>query len=125
MANKNQFTAAEFIEAIPGTAGIVTTIAKKIGCDWHTARKYIDEYPTIKQAYDDECERNLDLAESVILKAIQGGDTGDAKWYLTRKGKHRGYVERTETDLTSGGEKIQPTIIEIVKSYESTPDDDE
>lgn len=62
MANKDQFTAKDFIEAIPGTGGIVSTIAKAVGCEWHTAKKYIDNYPTVKQAYDDECEKNLDIA---------------------------------------------------------------
>ena len=87
MANKRQYKATDFISAIPGTAGIIDTIAKKVGCDWHTAKKYIDEYPSIMQAYSDEVERVSDMAVTVIIKAIKEGDTATAKWYLTKKRK--------------------------------------
>ena len=56
----------DFIDAIPGTAGIISTIAKKVGCSWHTAKRYIETYPTIAQAYADECAVVLDFAESDI-----------------------------------------------------------
>ena len=36
------YTAAQFIAAIPGTGGIITKIAEKVGCAWHTAKKYIE-----------------------------------------------------------------------------------
>ena len=100
----NHYSAAQFINAIPGSGGIVTTIAKRVGCQWHTARKYIDTMPTVKAAYDDECETILDLAEGTVLKNIKGGDSSDAKWYLTKKGKHRGYVDgRHEVTGADGG----------------------
>jgi hypothetical protein len=55
------YTAAQFIAAIPGTGGIITTIAARIPCAWHTAKKYIEKWPTVKQAYDDECNKVLRL----------------------------------------------------------------
>ena len=98
MANNNHYRAEQFINAIPGSGGIVSTVAKRIGCDWHTARKYIDKYPTIKRAYDDECEKVLDAAESVIVTDIvDSKDTQTAKWYLKMKGARRGYAQRRET----------------------------
>ena len=110
---KPLYTAAQFIEAIPGTGGIISTIADRVGCTWNTAKKYIDEHATIRAAYDDEAERIVDLAESVLVKNIQnaakmvkqGGivDTGDVKWYLSRKGKSRGYVERQEVTGADSG----------------------
>lgn len=45
---KNLYTAAQFIEAIPGTGGIISAIAKRVGCDWITAKKYITELITKK-----------------------------------------------------------------------------
>lgn len=98
---RSQYKATDFIDAIPGSGGIVSTIAKRVGCDWWTAKRYIDSTPTVKAAYDNERETVLDMAESVILKSIKDGDSGDAKWYLTRKGKDRGYVERQEVDVKS------------------------
>lgn len=112
MTGKNQFTEEQFIEAIKDTGGIITDIARKVGCNWYTAKKYIEEFPAVKRAYDDECESFLDLAEGVLRGNIklaqrqqQGeepkvADASDAKWLLARKGKARGYAERFEHDLS-------------------------
>ena len=97
------FTAEQFIKAIPGTGGIVSLIAKKVGCTWHTARKYIDRYATVQQAWRDECEAVLDLAETQAIGAIRKGDPQMVRWYLATKGKQRGYTERHEVTGAEGG----------------------
>jgi hypothetical protein len=103
MANRNQYKAQDFVDAIPGTGGIVATIAKRVGCDWHTAKKYIDEYATVQQAYQDECEEVNDMVVSTILKAIKDGDTASAKWWASRKRK----AEFGDAlDVTTGGMPI-------------------
>ena len=99
----NGYSAQTFIDAIPGTGGIVSAIARKVGCEWNTAKKYIDTMPTVRAAYDAECEAMLDLAESTVLKNIKDGDTADAKWYLTKKGKRRGYGDSMEVTGEGGG----------------------
>jgi len=104
MAGKDQYKASDFIKAIPGSGGIITTIAKRIGCKWHTAKKYIEEYPTIQQAYEDECEAVNDLVVSVILESIKNGNTQDAKWWASRKRRSE-YGENI--DISSTGEPIQ------------------
>jgi len=100
----SKYTTQDFIDAIPGTGGIVSAIARKVGCDWATANKWVNEYPTVKRVYDAECESMLDLAESVILKNIKDGDTADAKWYLTKRGKRRGYGDSLDISATIDGE---------------------
>ena len=104
MGNGKQFTAEQFIKAIPGTAGIVSTIATRCGCDWHTAKKWIEGHPTIKAIYDDEREGILDLAEAKLIQAIKDGDLGAIKYYLGTQGKGRGYVERHEMTGADGKE---------------------
>lgn len=100
---KNLYTAKQFINAIPGSGGIIATIAKRVGCDWHTAKKYITQYATVKQAYEDECEEINDMVVSVILKSIKEGNTQDAKWWASRKRK----AEFGDSiDVTSGGQPI-------------------
>lgn len=122
MAGRNQYRAEDFIKAIPGTGGIISVIAQRVGCAWHTAKKYIEEYATVGQAYNDEIELITDLAESVVIgnirwaydrqrKSKEPVDSSDAKWYLTRKGKERGYTEKSEMDVTSGGEPITISVV--------------
>ena len=109
------YTAAVFIEAIPGTGGIISTIASRVGCDWHTAKKYCTRettpHVTVAQAYEDECSMVLDLAESVVISELRKRDIATAKWYLSKKGKHRGYADKQEVELGTkgdgGGFKVQ------------------
>lgn len=96
MSRTSNITRKRLLAAIKNTGGIVSVIAKKLECDWHAARYAIDRDPVALQAWHDEREGILDLAESALVKSIQGGDTQDAKWLLARLGKHRGYAERLE-----------------------------
>ena len=76
------YTAQQFIDAIPGTGGIVSAIADKVGCTWHTARRYIDTYATVNQAWQNERNKITDKARHNIIKAIHGGDLQMSKWWL-------------------------------------------
>lgn len=110
---KHLYTAQQFINAMPGSGGIIATIAKRVGCDWHTAKKYITEYATVKIAYEAECETIDDMAESTIIKSIQDGNTQDAKWWLARKRREK-FATLEHKDITTGGEKLipEPTYID-------------
>lgn len=100
---KDLYRAEQFIKAIPGSGGIISTIAERVNCKWHTAAKYIREKPTVAKAYDDECERVTDAAESVVINKItKQKDGAYAKWWLTKKGKDRGFVERKEHEVKVG-----------------------
>ena len=107
---KELYTAKQFIDAIPGTGGIVSTIADRVGCTWNTAKKYLDTYATVQQAYQDECERISDLATSTVLKAIRDGDVPTAKWWLTKKRKGE-FGEAV--DITSDGKPLTIKWVEI------------
>ena len=97
----NSYKAQDFIDAIPGSGGIISTIARKVGCVWHTAKKYINQHQTVLDAYNAECERVLDRAEAVIIEDIvTNKDTATAKWYLTMKGRERGYAQTTRNEVT-------------------------
>jgi len=111
-------TRKQVLTAIEGSGGIILQIARKLNIDWHTAEKYIQTWESTRQAYRNEKEKILDLSESVVIQDIKNEVVGTAKWYLTRKGKERGYAERRE--LTGeDGEPIQITGINIIK-----PDDE-
>jgi hypothetical protein len=121
MAGGNgRYKAQDFIDAIPGTGGIVSVIAKRVGCAWHTAKKYIVEYATVTEAYQDECEAITDLAETTVIKSIKDGDTQTAKWYLTMKGRNRGYAmtQRQELTGTDGG----PLVVRYVNDWRNPED---
>jgi len=76
------YTAQQFIDAMPGTGGIISALAERVGCAWHTAKKYIEEYVTVKQAWENERNYIKDKARHNIIEAILGGDEQMSKWYL-------------------------------------------
>ncbi len=120
MANKNQYTAEQFIKAIPGTGGIVTAIARKLDCDWHTVKKYINDYPTIKRAYDAEKEMVKDTVETSLIVKAKDGESWAVKYYLSTQAKDRGYVERQQVEHSGkdGGD------LKIVIEYADIDTDD-
>jgi hypothetical protein len=98
MARKNGFTAKQFIDAIPGTGGVVSAIADKVGCARQTAKRYIDDYPTIKAVYDEECNRITDTARSNVHRAITRGDLQTSKWWLQVKDDE--FVPKQKTEYS-------------------------
>jgi len=77
-----RYTAGQFIEAMSGTGGIVTALAERVGCAWHTAKAAIDRWPTVKQAWLNERSRITDRAQRNVIKAIMDEDLPTSKWWL-------------------------------------------
>jgi len=124
MSKKNgqRYSTAQFIAAIDGSGGIVTTIAKRVGCSWNTAKKWIDEYPTVAAAYSDEQETINDMAEGMLMQSIRKGNTQDAKWWLSRIRKDR-FAERREVTGADGSDvQIINVTLKGVSDASSTDD---
>ena len=78
-----RFTAQQFIDAMPGTGGIVSKLAERCKCAWHTARGAIERWPTVKRAWQNERHRVSDKAQSNVITAIvENGDLPTSKWWL-------------------------------------------
>ena len=93
-------------EAIKGSFGIMSTVAKKLGCNWDTAHRAVNRWAETRQAYQDEDNRSLDLSESKMLELINEKDGPMIRFHLATKGRGRGYVQKSETDITSKGERV-------------------
>ena len=98
------------LQQIIGSGGIVRVVAKRLGIsDWYTAQRLINKWAETKEAFKAEAEGVLDLAESVVVKRIGDGDIATAKWYLTKKGKERGYADDLAALLDDEPLKIEFT----------------
>ena len=111
MAKTNGFKAQQFIEAIPKSGGVISIIAKRVGCAYNTAKKYIENYPTVKQAFENERYHVDDAARSIVIEDIVNNKSIEtAKWWLRVKIPEE-FAPANKTDLTSGGKPI--TVIGI------------
>ena len=97
---------SELKKAIEGSGGYMTNIAKKLNCDWHTARRYIEKY-NLQGLVAEQDERMTDLAEMKLIENIKKGDTTAIIFRLKTKGKGRGYVEKVEVEQMNSRPIIQ------------------
>ena len=86
------------LAAIKNSNGIVTKIQRKLiamlgeNIAWETTRKNIDKWKETQEAYKEEKEIILDIAEqNIYAEIVERKDVALSKWYLATKGKDRGY----------------------------------
>ena len=115
-----RFTNKQFETAITGSGGIIATIARRVGCSWHTAQTRIDKSPVLSQMFEDEASTIDDLAESVVIKSMQDGDVGTAKWWLERRRRGK-YATRVETEVSGkDGEPIPFRMVDYRAGFTET-----
>lgn len=108
MGRHRNFKKKDVLDAIDGSYGIVSTVAAKLHCNWHTADEYIKKWPETLQALSDEEESKLDFVEGKAIKKINEGDGAMIRFYLATKGKKRGftYDEKLEVDETAEDKEL-------------------
>ncbi len=98
--NKIAQTKKALLTALSQSLGVVTMACKVVGVERGTFYRYVNEDPEFKKAVDDVENIALDFAESQLHKQIREGEVSSTIFYLKTKGKKRGYIERTEQDVT-------------------------
>jgi len=131
------YRAQDFIDAIPGSGGNISRIARKVGCSWHAVKRGIERYPTVQQAWMDEREKISDKAEDNIVQVINSGPTASdpeadphpqrlstSKWWLARM-RRDDFSERREV-TGADGEPLVPlgqTVEERVENIKALLED--
>jgi len=96
----------EFLEALKRCAGNVSEATKQVPIHRSTHYDWIEQDPEYAAAVDAIKESLIDRAEGVLHGLIGEGNVPAVLFFLKTQGKKRGYIERTETDVTSGGQPI-------------------
>jgi hypothetical protein len=118
MAREYRANTKRIRNAIPGSKGIITEIAKKCGYCWSVTKKAIDNNPKLLQAWNDEREKILDETEIDLMTNMKV-DPVDRRFYLQTQGKHRGYGEKVEVN---GGEPLTIKIVYDNRNDSNTPE---
>lgn len=105
---------ALMIESVEKTLGVISQACKLAGITRQCHYKWMKEDEEYKRAIEEITEVSLDFAESKLFELMQGAfsqtvtrdgevvnikdapNTSAIIFYLKTKGKHRGYIERTE-----------------------------
>jgi len=110
-------TKRRFLKALAGTGGLKTEIAERLGCAYGTVLELLkrEDWADVVARYWEEVEQVGDLAEQCVRSAItQRLDLGvaslNARWYLTRKCRDRGYQDASKL-VVEGGDKDKPVHV--------------
>lgn len=108
----------DFLTAYKNTMGNISISCEKVGISRRTYYDYIKNDPDFVEQVEDLNERNLDFAESQLLKQIKDDNTTSLIFYLKTKGKGRGYIERTEIQNEIIEDKNEETEEELMSKLD-------
>ena len=98
------------LKALESSLGVVTVACKAADVPRSTYYKWLNEDEDFAKSVKDIENIALDFGESQLHKQIGDGNTSATIFFLKTKGKRRGYIERSELDLTSGDEPIKINV---------------
>lgn len=99
-----KFTDAQIAEALRKNAGNATAAAHALGGITRQAIDYrVKKSAELQAVADDASETVTDVAEGQLIKAIKKGQAWAVKFWLTTRGRDRGFVTRTEQTGKNGG----------------------
>lgn len=111
MGRKRILKKKELLDNIRGSYGIISTIAARLHCNWHTVDETIKLYPECMQALADENESVLDFTEGKAIERIKDGDGTMIRFMLATKGKKRGYTYEDKLEDDDTGEDSAINVI--------------
>lgn len=106
-----KITKQKFIEAMKGSAGIITVIANRVGVTRKAIYEYLVKNPDLNELLISERESVLDMAESKLLNKLNAGEDWAIKFYLTTIGRKRGYIDRPDVNIQNVKQDIQVNIV--------------
>tara|TARA_R110002020_G_scaffold240290_3_gene453051 strand:+ start:8527 stop:8874 length:348 start_codon:yes stop_codon:yes gene_type:complete len=107
---KTQEDKKTFLKILKGNGGNINDACNVTNIARRTIYVWIEKEKWFKESIEDIRETSIDNVESALYKNAIEGNTSAQIFYLKCKGKKRGYVERSELDLTSGDEPIKINV---------------
>ena len=105
----------KLLQALRETQGLIYHACKKAGnISRSTYYRYIKEDPEFAKAVEDIKEAQIDYVEGELIKNIAQGKETSIIFYLKSKAKKRGYTDKSEVDITSGGKSISDIKIQVI-----------
>mgnify|MGYP003140316478 FL=1 len=103
------------LQALRETQGLIYHACKKAGnISRSTYYRYMKEDPEFAKAVEDIKEAQIDYVEGELIKNIAQGKETSIIFYLKSKAKKRGYTDKSEVDITSGGKSISDIKIKVI-----------
>lgn len=92
--------------------GILSPALREVSVARGTFNKWYAEDIEFRILVDDIREEAVDFAEAQLFTQIKNGGAAQTIFYLKTKGKHRGYIEQNDTNMTIDAIKIKYIVPE-------------
>lgn len=115
MANKHNIkqNKERLLIELSKSLGIVSIACKAINLSRNQFYIYYNNDIEFKASVDDITEVALDFAESKLLEKIKEGSEKSIHFYLSKKGKSRGYGDKVDLNITNDKVKFKFNFGEI------------
>lgn len=117
---ENKINHEKFVRALPGTGGVQSDIAAKLGVTRGRVTQFLDQFPEMRDMLNQERQKLIDVAENVYKEALslQTKDTPKktlpervkrdnmrlklkaAEKVVTTLGKNRGWIPKEEREMS-------------------------
>ena len=108
--NRTQIAKKQMLKALESSLGVVTTALKATNLSRTNYYKWLKEDEDFAKSVKEVENIALDFGESQLHAQMKDGNTSATIFFLKTKGKKRGYIERSELDLSSGDEPIKINV---------------
>jgi len=95
-----------FIEALNKSYGVIQPALDSANICRGTYLAWCEKDPKFALAVEEAGEAAIDFVESQLYSNISKGKEISTIFYLKTRAAHRGYYEKSQLDITSGGEKL-------------------
>lgn len=95
-----RYTDAEILKALKVTNGMIYLAAKSLGCEPSTIYRRMEKSKAVRDVVEDSRGELLDMAETSLKSAVLNKEGWAVCFALKTLGKGRGYIERTEHEVT-------------------------
>lgn len=95
------------LKSLQKNLGILAPALRDISTARQTFNKWYNEDPEFRQEVDNIREEAIDFVEAQLFNQIKDGGAAQTIFYLKTKGKKRGYIEQTDTNMTIDAIKIK------------------
>jgi len=102
------------IECLRETNGLISLAAKRVPCSQTTIYKRARDVKAVRQVIDECRDELVDLGELALRSAIVAKEPWAVALVLKTLGRHRGYVERQEQEVSGkdGGDLVVKFVYE-------------
>jgi hypothetical protein len=114
---RNTIPTEKMAEALRRSHGNLKLAAQMIGCNRETIRLRTEKVKSLRDIINEEREAIIDVAESALYTKTLEGDMRAIEFTLRTIGKHRGYVEKTQNEITGkDGAALTLTVVDPRKN---------